>query len=244
MAKFGKVQNGLAKTKSNGLKRKSNPLTLARVKGFAKANGLKVLPKSAALPKLSANPKHKKGKHRRRRNGLTSGGFSFKRNGLFGNTKSDVKQVGSLLGGMVGGKAIARVLQQFVAPYLAQVGLGAYAEILSDGAVALAVAPYVANKLAGAEAAKMARLGGLANVVVDIIEMVAPNALSGVLGGGLITSGNQVGLAPSAVAALVANTSATQAEKAAVSGAMMQLEGGTPINYGGYVQPTISPMYS
>jgi hypothetical protein len=230
MAKIGVVQNGLKKA-SNGHKRKSNPLTLARVKGFAKKNGLKVLPKTAnGIVKKAAvaNPKRKKRRGGKRRNGLTASFGLTRRNGLFGNTKSDVKNVGALLGGMVGGKALARVLQSFVAPYLASTGLGKYAEILSDGAVALLIAPMVARKIAGQSAADMARLGGLANVAVDVIEMIAPNTLSGFLSGNLLTGGQAV-LTPSQVANIVAATDASPQDKAKIAGAMYAIESGQPI---------------
>jgi len=239
MAKIGYVQNGLKKR--NGTKRKSNPLGLARVKGFAAKNGLKLVPKGSSI-KVAVNPKRK----RRRRNGLpslTKRGFSLKRNGLFGNTKSDAKKVGSLLGGMLGGKALARVIQSFVAPYLSQVGLGNYAEILADAGVALTIAPFVAAKIGGADAAQFARLGALANVVVDVIEMVAPNTLSMFGSNPLVSNGQSVGLAPSAVAQLVANTSASASDKAKVAGVMAALESG---NFDVYSQPSnlgVLPLY-
>lgn len=231
MAKIGTVQNGTRKA-VNGTKRKANPLTLARVKGFLKknGNGLKLVPKGASvISKVAANPKRKRRRGGSRRNGLT--GIMKVRNGIFGNTKNDVKQVGSLLGGLVGGKALARVLQSFVAPYLASTGLGKYAEILADGAVALFIAPMVARKIGGNNAADMARLGALANVAVDVIEMLAPNTLSGFFSGNLLTSGQPV-LTPNQVATIVNNTSAAPAEKAAVAGAMRALESNAPtMNY-------------
>lgn len=231
MAKFGLVQNGL-KSKSNGIKKKSNPLTLARVKGFLKSKngaglGVKLVSKSAANPKLAANPKKKK--HHKKKNGGLTSGFSLRRNGLLGNTTKQVKDVGALLGGMLGGKMVARFLQQWVAPYLASTGLGKYAEVLSDGAVALLIAPFVANKIAGGDAAKFASLGAMANVVVDVIEMVAPNSLSFFGGNALVSSNGNVGLSPAAVTAIVNSTSALPADKAKVAGAMAALESGTPI---------------
>lgn len=231
MAKFGLVQNGL-KSKSNGIKKKSNPLTLARVKGFLKSKngaglGVKLVPKGTITAKVAANPKKKKGK-KKKNGGLTSS-FSLRRNGLLGNTTKQVKDVGALLGGMLGGKALARFLQSFVAPYLASTGLGKYAEILADGAVALVIAPMVAGKIAGADAAKFASLGAMANVVVDIIEMVAPNTLSFFGGNALVSSNGSVGLSPAAVTAIVNSTSALPADKAKVAGAMAALENGAPI---------------
>lgn len=226
MAKLGTVQNGLKKA-SNGTKKKSNPLTLARAKGFAKKNGFKIVPKGTTL-KAAPNPKHKK-KGKKKKNGLSAsrGGFSLsRRNGLLGNTTKQVKDVGALLAGLLGGKAAGRFLQSFIAPYLAKTGLGQYVEILSDGAIALVVAPMVAAKVAGADAAKFASLGAMANVVVDIIDMVAPNALSMFGGNPLVSNGQQVGLSPAAVTALVASTNATPQQKAQVAGAMAQLNAG------------------
>jgi hypothetical protein len=228
MAKLGTVQNGLKK--SNGLKRKSNPLTLARVKGFAKKNGFSIMAKG--LPKLAANPKRRK--HRRthkRRNGLTPV-LTTRRNGLFGNTKADAKNVGALLGGLLGGKAVGRVISGVAAPYASSMGLGNYTEIASDLIVAIFLAPFVAGKVGGANAASMARLGGLANVAVDLIELFAPNTLSMFGANPILSASGQVGLSPAAVTAIVNSTNAPIADKAKVAGAMAALESGNiPVTY-------------
>lgn len=241
MAKFGLVQNGLRK-KANGTKRKANPLSLAKVQGFLKKNGLKSVKRGAVV--AIANPKRRKG--RKRRNGLESAkSFSMtRRNGLLGNTKQQAKDVAGLLGGMLGGKAVGRVLNNFASPYLAQMGLGGYSEIISDGVVALIIAPLVGGKVGGANTAKFVALGAMANVAVDIVELVAPNTLSFFGSNALVSNGQQVGLSPAAVTAIVNSTNAPIADKAKVAGAMAQIEAGALPQYsGGYTSAPVGMLY-
>lgn len=172
------LKNGLKKstnrkrrTKKRG---KRNPTTAAKTvrrtttkagaTAFAKRNGLKLVKKSAA------NPKRRKS--RKRRNGLTV--TRTAKNGFFGNTKNDAKQVLSVLGGMVGTKLAGSTLNSIVASYLASFGVGNYSDLIVDGFVALTVTPYVAQMVAGQEAKKLARLGGLAVVVLDAIAKFFP----------------------------------------------------------------------
>ena len=206
MAKIGIVQNGVTRKKSTKSKRKNPSVTKAQVSAYAKKNGLK----------LTKNPAKKY--------------VARKRNGILGNTKNDVKTVGAVLGGAVGTKAVGRVVQSLIAPYVAQVGLGDYAEIIADALIALTATPIIAKKLGGAKSANDARLGGLLTVGLDVIEMIAPDVLRYnpfTSSTPLVISGSgEVALTPDTVTKIVAGTDASDGVKAKVAGAMKQVKSG------------------
>lgn len=229
--KYGLVENGL-KRKRKARKRRNpatvakakNParrsVSLASAKSVAKRNGLKMVSVS--------NPKRKT--KRRKRNGLVKASTITRRNGILGNTKSDAKQVATLGIGAVATKIMGRIAQSFVSPYLAQVGVGQYAEIIVDGAVALVVTPFLAGKIVrGGDTAKMARLGGLLVVGLDVVEAFAPNALqwNPFNTNPVVVGGGGVGVAPAAVAQIaagVASSSNPQMAAAKVGNAMLSLD--------------------
>lgn len=156
------------KPSKNPVAIKRRSVSLAAAKSVIAKNGLK------AVSRVS-NPR--KRKTRKRRNGLTQP-ITRRANGILGNSKQDVKQTGSLLLGMAVTKGLGRVLQGFAAPFLAQIGVGKYSEIISDVAVALLIVPFGFGKIAGSEAAKFGRLGGLGVVGLDALNIVAPNVVN------------------------------------------------------------------
>lgn len=218
-----KRRNGAARTtvaakKSNPAKRRS--ISLSSAMAVIKRNGKKVVSKSA-------NPKRKRSKRRRNGTGVV---VVRRPNGIFGNSKHDVQQVSSLLGGMAATKLISKVVTPFAAPWLARVGMGQYAEIVTDGVVAIVVVPFIAGKVSrNADVRKMARLGALAVVALDAVDQFAPSsiqALNPFNGGGspiVIGANGQAGIGPGTVMKLINNTSATPGEKAAVAGVVQQL---------------------
>ena len=236
MAKLGTVKNGLRKkarakrknpvTAKSASIRKRSSLSLLRVKGFAKKNGLKLVAKGTPLAKAQ-NPKRRK--HKKRRNGLQSGGFSLRRNGLLGNSKADVKQVATIGVGGVVTKMVGGFLDSFLAPQIAKVGAGQYSLIISDAIVALTLVPMVAQKIGGNNAARDARVGGMLAVGFDLVEMFIPQALGWNpfnQSQGVVVANGQNALTPAAVAQIVAATDASPATKAKVAGAMQQLQSG------------------
>lgn len=238
MAKIGVTRNGVKRRstrRKNGAARaatvkaknpaKRRSLGLASVKSFAKRNGLKLVSKSAQNPKRKA---HK----RKRRNGLAT--IPRSRNGIFGNTKHDAKQVLTLIGGMAGTKLISKFITPYLSPLLAKIGIGNYSTIIVDGAVALLVVPAIAAKIVrGGDTAKLARLGGMVIVGLDLIDEFAPaqfSMLNPFASSAPIVINNGAAAMPlPAVAQLVNSTSATDAEKAAVGRALMN-GGGMPMN--------------
>ena len=237
MAELILMENGLkrrngAKRKANGVKRKSNGTTKAGAMSFAKKNGLKLVSKVSTL----ANGKRRKNR-RRRRNGILSKPITRRSNGLLGNTKSDAKKVGFLLGGMALTKAAGRFLQSFASPYLAQVGVGQYSEIICDGVVALVAVPMIAGEPIGKEAADWGRLGGLSAVALDAMELFFPDALDWLpfsQGGGVVVANGQAAVTPTAVARIINATSASPDEKAKIAGAMAQLAQGNQVENVGF----------
>lgn len=236
MATSGYVQNGVKRRKrrrKNGTAARTtvkatNPtkrraISLSSAMAVIKRNGKKVVSRSAA------NPKRRKRRGGKRRNG--TGVVVVRRsNGIFGNSKHDVQQVGSLIGGMAGTKLLSKVVTPFAAPWLARVGMGQYSEIIVDGAVAVFVVPFIAGKVSrNADVRKMARLGGLAVVALDAVDQFAPSSLQALnpfAGGGapiVIGPNGQAGLGGGTVTKLINATSATPDEKAAVAGIVRQL---------------------
>ena len=245
MAELVIMENGLKRRKSNGVKtaKKSNGLTKSRVASFAKKNGLKLVSKTSTL----ANGKRRKHRRHKRRNGLTQP-ITRRANGLLGNTKSDAKKVGFLLGGMALTKALGRFLQSFAAPYLSQVGAGQYSEIICDGVVSLVAIPMVAGKTLGKEASDWGRLGGLSVVAMDAMEIFFPDALNWLPfnnGAGVVIANGQPAVTPTAVAQIVNSTSATPTEKAKVAGAMQELSQGGGMDSVGFagIRPANLALY-
>lgn len=247
MAEYdGEIQNGLRKSsrrKNSAAKpKRRNGTTKAGAISWAKKNGMKVVSKSVANG-------HKRKHHRKhkRRNGIAA--VSRSRNGIFGNTKHDARQVISLLGGMGATKVLSGILSNFISPYIAQVGAGAYGGIIAEGVIAVFVVPPIAKKIGNPSDAQNARLGGLAVVGLSLIEKFGGggflSGLSPFNSSPIVMAGNTPLLTPQAASQLVANTSASRAEKAVVAGAMQALAAGRPIsnNMGRVSRIPISPLY-
>lgn len=240
MAKSGYTQNGVKRRtkRRNGAAAKvatikaKNPtkrrtISLATAKAILKRNGLK----SAKI--AVQNPKRKK-RHHKRRNGVTAM-VTSRRNGLIGNTKHDVRTVGGVLGGAVVTKLISRIVTPFVGPLLSRVGMGNFAEIITDTGIALVIIPTAAKWVGMSKDVQNARTGGLLAVALDGIEMFAPGVLSTFNPfntSPVVISGSQVTVAPKAVNAIVGATAATPEQKAAVAGAMRALETGAMMQPG------------
>lgn len=127
-----------------------------------------------------ANPRRRH--HKRRRNPTIAVANKrhrrHRRNGIFGDTKSDAKNVLALAGGLVGTKIVGGMVSPYGASLLSSVGLGRFAQPIVDGALAVTVTPMVAGWIGGADAKKMARLGGLTLVVLDLVQMVLPSGFA------------------------------------------------------------------
>lgn len=173
-------------------------------------NGVATASKTAT--RTVANPR------RRRRNGI----IARRRNGLFGDTKKDVKNVAALTAGAITTNVAGNTVATMLAPYLASFGLGNYASILSQLLIAMFGVPYVARALAGNDAASMARLGGLLSVALDLLGTFFPSFASlNPFGTSVVVSGNQIGITPEAVKAIAAASAEDTAAK--VSGAMNRI---------------------
>lgn len=179
-----RVQNGAANPRRR--KRRRNPVTRTKTAtARATANPRKRRVKRRRNPvtatvKATANPRKRRVKRRRnpvavtrKRNGITR-----KRNGIFGNTKADAKNVLALVGGLIGTKIAGGIVNPYGAQILAYVGLGKFSKPIVDGAIAMTVTPIVAGMIAGQDAKKMARLGGLAIAVLDVIEILLPSGFA------------------------------------------------------------------
>lgn len=182
---------------------------------------------TAGTTRTVANPRRKR---RTRRNGIARA-----RNGFFGDTKRDVKNVAALTGGAVATNVLGNTLATMVAPYLASFGLGNYASIVAQLAIALFGVPYVAKAVAGSDAASMARLGGLLSVTLDLLGTMFPSfaSLNPFASSPIVVSGNQIGISPDAVKAIAAASAEDTAAK--VSGAMSRIASNAGA---GWVQPT------
>lgn len=177
---------------------------------------------------LVANPRR-----RRRRNPVVAVANKRRRgrrrNGIFGDTKSDVKQVASLVGGLVGVKVAGGIVTPYVSNLLAGFGAGRFATPIVDAMLAVSVAPMAAKWVGGDP--KMVRLGGLALVALDLLQMVLPSGFQyspfAINSAPVILSGNSGQLA-AAAAADVANAAINEANRAAakVGGASMYNGGG------------------
>jgi hypothetical protein len=249
MAEYGYVENGITKTSKNGRRRKRRKngavatrktatakngvrrkTSLTSVKAFAKRNGL-VLKKAGS----TGTAQNGKRKRRRSKNGLVT--TRRAQNGMFGNTKNDVKRVGSVLLGAAGVKAVGKILVSFISPYTSMVNLGAYTQLLVDLGLALFAAPMIAKKVGGQAAADSARLGGLLVAGMDVVEIFFPSALaySPFNNAPVVMAGNQPLLTPQAVSQLVNNTVTAQ-DAGKVGSAMRYLQGqrsrgGVPVMY-------------
>lgn len=250
MARMAEIQNGVTRKKNSSrrktVKRRNssvakpkrrNGTTKAGALSFLKKNGLKAVKVGTA-----SNPKRRK-RHHKRRNGIAA--VSRSRNGLFPATKRDARRVGGLLGGMAATKIGGRILGNFAAGLLAQVGAGRFAEVLSDGAMALVVVPFVAKKIGTSADADNARLGGLAVVGLDLIEQFAPSALSSLnpfKSSPVIMTGQGAAIslpAAAAMAAEIGNSSNPSAVGNKVAGALLNAadsSGMAGYGGGGYVE--------
>jgi hypothetical protein len=177
MAEMKLIQNGIKKTANGKRKRrKRNPSVVGAVKkvarkrngttkagaiSFAKKNGLKLVSRTAA------NGKRK----RKRRNGITKVTRS-RSNGLFGDTSSLVKKTLTLTGGAVVTNVGGNWLASLVGQYLAQFGLGAYTNLVTQTLVAMFGVPYIAKALK--QDSDMARLGGMLSVTLTALNQFFP----------------------------------------------------------------------
>ena len=218
MAELIMLENGIKKT-ANGKRRKKrrNPTVSKTTTVVKRSNGIK----------RASNPKRRK-----RRNGLVT----RSRNGLLGNTKSDAKTVGGLIGGGFATKLISETLQNFVSPYAAQSGIpNSYVELGLDLVGALFVVPFAVGKMFGSDVAKSARWGGLMVFGIDAINTVAPNALSWNPFNTtpiVTTASGGAAIAPQTVAVLaqaVADSPNPQAEAAKIAGAMWEVDTAMPV---------------
>lgn len=190
----------------NGVKRRANP----KRKRVANPRS------SSPVLKSVANPKRRSTK-RRRRNGIVT----RRRNGILGDTKRDVKNVVSLTGGAITTNVLGNTLAGMIAPYLSSVGIGNYASIVSQLAIALFGVPYVARALGGQDAASMARLGGLLSVTLDVLGTFFPsfNSLNPFASAPIVVGNSgQVAVSPAAVKAIAGAAANETAQK--VAGAM------------------------
>lgn len=247
MAKMGLVENPAKRRKRRRARNpvaakvaKKNPArrrttNLATVKSVAKRNGYKL----AKIGSVS-NPKRRR-KHHKRRNGLST---VSRRNGLLGNTKADAKQVGTILAGAAATKMLGKILNSFLSPYLAQVGVGAYSEIVTNAGAALFVIPFLATKFVrGGDVAKNARIGGLLVVGLDVINQFFPSVMgySPFNTSPVVLTANGPAITPAAAAQLAAGVAQSNnpvAAAAAVGHAMGQLQNGGGM--GGAYQDTVS----
>lgn len=241
MAKMGIVENGLTKTRrrrrnpratTTGVAKRSNPV---KRRSISKASALSVLKKNglkAVSIKSVANGRKRK---RRRRNGLVTRSAAprtgiFRNNGLLGNSKQTVKNVAALGVGAVFTKIVGQLVNGFTAPYLSQMGVGNYSQIICDAGVALIVTPLVAAKVVrgSGETPKMASLGGALVVGLDVVGKFAPGVLqyNPFVTNSIVMTPGGAAVAPATVAALaagVANSSNPSAAAAKVGSAMAAL---------------------
>ena len=163
-----------------------------------------------------ANPKRKRRRRnpvvavKRKRNG------SKRRNGIFGDSKADVKNVLTIVGGMIGTKIAGGIVSPYAGQILAYVGASKYARPITNGVLAVTVVPMVAGMLK--QDAKMARLGGLAVAALDVIEMLLPsgfayNPFAGGNNSPIVLSGETAALVGAATAD-VANAAISAANNA------------------------------
>lgn len=177
-----KVQNGVSNPRRR--KRRRNPVKRTAT-ATAKANPRKRRVKRRRNPvtatvRATVNPRKRRVKRRRNPVVVTRkrNGIGRKRNGIFGDTKADAKNVLALAGGLVGTKIAGGIAAPYAAQALAIVGMGKFAKPITDGVLAVTVTPMVAGMIGGSDAKKMARLGGLVLVVLDIVEILLPQGFA------------------------------------------------------------------
>lgn len=211
----GTAARSTVKAKANSAKRRT--ISVASARAVLKRNGLK------AVSRTAANPKRKR-HHKRKRNGVTV--VRSSRNGIFGNTKHDAMQVGSVVGGMAATKLISKIITPFAAPWAAKIGVGQYTELLVDAGVALMVVPFIAGKVSrNADVRKLSRLGGLVVVGIDAIDQFAPASFQSLnpfssMGPIVVGPNGQAGVSLPAAKSIVNSMSAPAEEKAAVGMAL------------------------
>lgn len=184
---------------------------------------------ATAVTAKAANPRR-----RRRRNPLVAVANKRRRgrrrNGIFGDTKSEVKQVASIIGGLVGTKIVGGIVAPYVSNLLAGIGVGKFTTPIVDGVLALTVVPMGAKWVGGDP--KLARLGALALLGLDILQMVLPSGFAyspfAVNGSPIVLSGNS-GQLVAAATADVANAAIDAANRAAA-----KVGGGSSYNGGGF----------
>lgn len=213
------VRNGVTKANPKKRRKRRNPVAKATATANPRRRrrrNASVTRRNPVAAKATANPRRK----RRRRNPVITKAnprrrkVGRRRNGIFGDTKADAKNVLSLLGGLVGTKIVGGIAAPYVASLLAYIGMSRFAQPVTDAAVAVfAVAP-VAGMVGGNESRKLARLGGIAVAGLDLLSMVLPSGFSYnpfavnttpiVLQGGGIDSGTAKQIAAAAAAEVAA----------------------------------------
>lgn len=159
---------------------KKNPVTSASAN--PRKRRYRRNPATATVSASAANPRRKI--RRRRRNPATASAnprrrmrYSKRRNGIFGNSKAEAKQVLSILGGLVGTKIAGGIITPYTASVLGYVGLGKFAAPITDAAIAVFATAPLAGAISGNEAKRLARLGGLAVAGLDLLALILPSGL-------------------------------------------------------------------
>jgi len=210
--------------------RKRNGVSVSRAKAVLKKNGLK-----AVSTKAVGNRKKSK---RRRRNGLTV--TRTARNGFFGNTKSDAMQVAALGGGALLTQFVGNLINQFAAPYAASFGIGQYSGLISKGITAVLITPYAVGMVSKkGDSVKMARLGGLLVVGLDLVAQFFPQVNLNPFNNSpvLINSNGAALLTPQGATSLAAAAGADPNTVAKMAGAIQAVTGGS--DYPTYQNPAV-----
>lgn len=222
MPTITQVRNGVANPRKR--RKRRNPTTATatanpRRRRRRRNPSASVTTHAANPAKATANPR----KRRRRRNPSTAivkanprRRTRRRRNGIFGDSKAEVKQVLSILGGLAGTKVVGGIASPYVSQLLAYVGMSKFAQPVTDAVVAVVAVSPVAGMIGGRDAAKLARLGGLAVAGLDLLQMVLPsgfayspfavNSTPIVLASGGITPNVAKQIAQSAVAEVAAGS--------------------------------------
>ena len=166
MAEMKLVENGVRRKRRSNPKKRRNTTTITQARATAKRNGFKLV-KAGTPTRTVSNPKRRRRRVTRRR----------KNNGLLGDTKETVTAVASLGGGMVASKIAGGLATPFTQRFLTPLGVGNYAQIITEAVLAVVVISPIARKIAGAKAAKFAMLGGLTSAGLNVLDMFMPDTL-------------------------------------------------------------------
>lgn len=207
MATMKLIENGI-KSVSNGHKKRRkrrNPVTpIKAVK--RKTNGVRKL--------AVANPRRRRRTTHRRRNGVVA--IRKRSNGIFGDTSQMVKKTLTLTGGAVVTNVGGNWLASLVGQYLAQFGLGAYTNLVTQFLVAMFGVPYLAAAVK--QDKDMARLGGMLSVTLTALNQFFPqfSSVNPFTQGAIVVNPNgQVALTGDAVKQVAAAAAQDTASKIA-----------------------------